>query len=114
MFSYQARWYWGDFIACSQRFKEAGGRVLQRKVDRLEDLFEDFNIVVNCSGIGANKLGDSSVHPIRGQVFRVGVKMKLPISILLLGEEITFYVISSWFSFKILYNILFVLIILNV
>ena len=35
-------------------------------------MVEDFDVVVNCSGLGARQLvGDSNVFPIRGQVYRV-------------------------------------------
>ena len=34
-------------------------------------LYHDYDIVVNCCGIGAHALGDTGITPIRGQVLRV-------------------------------------------
>lgn len=54
------------------RFKQKNGKVIQSRVDKIEDLLQKYDIVVNCTGIGANKLAnDSDVIPIRGQVTRV-------------------------------------------
>ncbi|KAK7074694.1 hypothetical protein SK128_019903 [Halocaridina rubra] len=53
-------------------FKRRGGRIIQRKITSFEELADDFDIVCNCSGIGAKELcGDMTVTPIRGQVFKV-------------------------------------------
>ncbi|XP_069016696.1 D-aspartate oxidase [Embiotoca jacksoni] len=55
-----------------KRFREAGGRVQQRKVDSLQELSGSFDLIVNCSGLGSRTLvGDTMVHPIRGQVLKV-------------------------------------------
>jgi len=54
------------------RFLEAGGCLVRRRVENLKDLENQYQVVVNCSGIGARKLvGDNSVSPLRGQVMRV-------------------------------------------
>ncbi|ELU00586.1 hypothetical protein CAPTEDRAFT_106442 [Capitella teleta] len=55
----------------TKKFVNKGGKTLQRKVESLDELFEDYDLVVNCSGIGARGLGDDDVTPIRGQVMRV-------------------------------------------
>ena len=42
---------------------------MERKVDSLASLGEEYMVVVNCSGLGARYLcGDKSVLPLRGQV----------------------------------------------
>jgi D-amino-acid oxidase len=55
------------------RVHALGGRLVQRRVQRLEDLFaEGFRVVVNCAGVGARALaGDALVRPIAGQVVHV-------------------------------------------
>lgn len=55
-----------------EKFKINGGRVIKRKIDNLHALRKEFDIVVNCTGIGAHHLAlDKTVQPKRGQVMRV-------------------------------------------
>ncbi|KAM3853189.1 D-aspartate oxidase isoform 1-T1 [Vipera latastei] len=59
-------------IWLEKRLKENGGQVHARKIEDLWELYRDFDIVVNCSGLGSRKLtGDLDIHPIRGQVLKV-------------------------------------------
>lgn len=54
------------------RFRELGGRLLQREVHSLEEAGREAGVVVNCTGLGARELaGDTSLFPIRGEVLRV-------------------------------------------
>ncbi|MDY7228828.1 FAD-dependent oxidoreductase [Hyalangium rubrum] len=54
------------------RFRELGGRILQREVHSLEEAWREAEVVVNCTGLGARSLvGDDSLYPIRGEVLRV-------------------------------------------
>lgn len=54
------------------RFREAGGKVQRRPVARLQDLAVDFDVLLNCTGLGAGKLcDDPTVIPVRGQVYKV-------------------------------------------
>lgn len=54
------------------RFRAAGGVLEQRTVERLDDAFAVAPMVINCVGLGARALvGDSDLHPSRGQVVRV-------------------------------------------
>lgn len=49
-----------------------GGRVEQRTLHHLDELYGAADLLVNCSGLGAASLnGDTTVQPIRGQVLRV-------------------------------------------
>lgn len=51
-----------------EQFLAAGGILELRQVDSLDELLDEANLVVNCSGVGARKLADDpAVHPIRGQ-----------------------------------------------
>nr|XP_046268806.1 D-aspartate oxidase isoform X2 [Scatophagus argus] len=55
-----------------KRFRRAGGLVEQRKISSLEELSNSYDIIVNCSGLGAKALvGDDKVYPVRGQVLKV-------------------------------------------
>jgi len=52
-----------------EMFTEQGGRVLPTKVASLDSLSNDYDIVINCSGLGARDLcRDFSVMPMRGQL----------------------------------------------
>ncbi|KAK3085214.1 hypothetical protein FSP39_000025 [Pinctada imbricata] len=54
-----------------KRFLDNGGILQQRKVHSLEEFVGQCDVVVNCTGLGSRELvGDSAVHPVRGQVVR--------------------------------------------
>jgi D-amino-acid oxidase len=54
------------------RLRGLGGTVQQRAVRSLEEAWARAECVVNCTGLGARELvGDTSLHPIRGEVLRV-------------------------------------------
>jgi D-aspartate oxidase len=54
------------------RFEQAGGKVVKRTVTNFQELEHDFDIVMNCTGLGAKYLcSDNKVVPIRGQVIKV-------------------------------------------
>lgn len=53
------------------QYRMKDGKVVWKKIQSLQEVAKDYDIVVNCSGIGANKLGDPLMTPIRGQVMRV-------------------------------------------
>jgi len=55
-----------------QSFLDAGGRFIQHEIKTLQDLAPHYDHLINCSGLGAEKLaGDDSVYPVRGQVLRI-------------------------------------------
>ncbi|KAF7253405.1 D-aspartate oxidase [Varanus komodoensis] len=59
-------------IWLEKRLKENGSQVQVRHIEDLWELHSDYDIVVNCSGIGSRKLvGDLEIYPIRGQVLKV-------------------------------------------
>ena len=46
--------------------------MIQRKIDSLQDIAEDYDIIINCTGLGARELvGDLNVYPVRGQILEV-------------------------------------------
>lgn len=52
--------------------QDAGGEVIQQKVTSLAELSKDFDIIINCSGLGARQLvNDEKVFPVRGQILWV-------------------------------------------
>lgn len=49
-----------------------GGQIVQRAVTNLTEAFDQSNVVVNCSGLGARELvGDRDLHAARGQTVRI-------------------------------------------
>ena len=68
--------FYGTFVVnCRQylpwlmrQFTDKGGTVVRRKVASLQELFSEFDVVVNCSGLGARELAqDGSLQPAWGQ-----------------------------------------------
>lgn len=57
---------------CPHRIQANGGKVVRRRVERWADVAEDFDVIFNCTGLGAAKLcNDHTVIPVRGQVYKV-------------------------------------------
>ncbi|KAL5505240.1 hypothetical protein EMCRGX_G006642 [Ephydatia muelleri] len=51
-----------------ERFRRNGGLIERKKVSSLSE-FDGYDVVVNCTGLGARDLvGDTSIYPIRGQI----------------------------------------------
>jgi D-amino-acid oxidase len=78
-----------DYLA--QRFCKAGGEILPNKhFAILEDVDRSFDLVVNCSGIGARTLvQDSELEPHRGQVAIVP-KIDLPYAVVCDDSPLTY------------------------
>lgn len=55
-----------------KRIEAAGGRIHRKLIRSFEEL-SDFDIVINCAGLGAKILtnDDADLMPIRGQVMRI-------------------------------------------
>lgn len=54
------------------RFQQSGGRVQRTHVTNLTNLASSFDVIMNCSGLGAQQLcNDRKMVPIRGQVIKV-------------------------------------------
>lgn len=55
-----------------ERFRNAGGEIVQREVGSLEEALGEAQLVVNCTGLGSRALlGDEHLYPVRGQILRV-------------------------------------------
>ncbi|XP_076367903.1 D-aspartate oxidase-like isoform X4 [Tachypleus tridentatus] len=67
------------YVECSKllpqlmkSFQAKGGKVVQRKINKLIELAEEYDIVINCTGVeAAHVVPDPDIQPVRGQVFRV-------------------------------------------
>ncbi|XP_078604985.1 D-amino-acid oxidase-like [Branchiostoma floridae x Branchiostoma japonicum] len=77
---YKQGWFYTAFICqprdflpwAKKRLTRRGVTFVQRKVNTLEELAPHYDVVVNCSGVGATKLAeDKAVSASRGQVMRV-------------------------------------------
>ena len=56
-----------DYLA--NRFRDAAGIIESAHISKVEEIPRDFDLIVNCAGIGARKLvHDSELEPHRGQV----------------------------------------------
>ena len=78
-----------DYLA--QRFGKAGGEIRpNRHFAKLEDMDSGFDLVVNCTGIGARTLvQDSDLEPHRGQVAIVP-KIDLPYAVVCDDSPLTY------------------------
>lgn len=55
-----------------KRFESANGKVLEKRVNSFDELVQDYDLIINCTGLGAKILAnDQKMRPIRGQVARV-------------------------------------------
>ena len=58
-----------------EQFKTKGGRVVQRRVKSLQEIDGQYDIIVNCTGLGSKELAnDNQMYPVRGQ----GIIVKAP------------------------------------
>lgn len=55
-----------------EQFKANGGRVIQKKLNSLQEIDGEYDIIVNCTGLGSKQLvNDKLLHPVRGQCMLV-------------------------------------------
>ena len=58
-------------------YGKLGGKMKQKEVTNFSEISDEFDLVVNCTGLDSGKLlGDKEVYPIRGQVLRVKSDIK--------------------------------------
>lgn len=54
------------------QLENRGVKIEQREIKSFDDIENDFDMIVNCTGLGAKYLcDDHEVYPVRGQVLRV-------------------------------------------
>ncbi|XP_046396350.1 D-aspartate oxidase [Ischnura elegans] len=81
---FPGKWKYGSYcvtlgIECRRllpwalaRFQEHGGKVITKKIERFGELADDYDVIMNCSGLSAEHLcQDRLMVPIRGQVIKV-------------------------------------------
>lgn len=83
-----------DYLA--RRFREAGGEIQSdRRFAKLEDVDQAFDLVINCTGIGARTLvHDADLEPHRGQVAIVP-KIGLPYAVVCDGPPLMYAIPRS-------------------
>lgn len=55
-----------------EQFKASGGKVIQKKVNSLQKIDGDYDVIVNCTGLGSKELvNDELMNPVRGQCMLV-------------------------------------------
>jgi D-amino-acid oxidase len=55
-----------------EQYRALSGQIFIQTIRTIEELFENYDIVINCCGLGAYQLvHDTSVYPIRGQVLSI-------------------------------------------
>jgi len=53
----------------TDRFRKAGGMIQSTHINKVEDIPSDFDLIINCAGMGARELvHDPDLEPHRGQV----------------------------------------------
>lgn len=63
-----------------QQLQQNGIQFIKKEIKNLNELVTDYDIVINCSALGSQKLcNDKSVIPVRGQVGLLAPKNNLPI-----------------------------------
>lgn len=56
----------------TQKFLAAGGMIVNKKVNTFSELYGDYDVVINCSGMNAKELcNDRKLVPVRGQILKV-------------------------------------------
>uniref|UniRef100_A0A1B0D1B1 FAD dependent oxidoreductase domain-containing protein n=1 Tax=Phlebotomus papatasi TaxID=29031 RepID=A0A1B0D1B1_PHLPP len=77
-------WKYGSFFStlltefrtfqpwAEKKFLANGGRFVTRSVRKITELEKDFDLVMNCTGLGSKwMLGDNKLVPVRGQIIKV-------------------------------------------
>lgn len=77
-------WKYGSFFStlvtecalylpwATQKFLNNGGMVFNKKVNTFADIYGDYDIVINCTGMNAKVLcNDRKLVPVRGQILKV-------------------------------------------
>ena len=51
-----------------EQFRADGGKVIQKKLESLQEIDGQYDIIVNCTGLGSRELvNDNQMYPVRGQ-----------------------------------------------
>lgn len=59
-----------DFLM--EEFKRLGGRIIQKEIKDIQEAFVEYNLVINCTGLGSRELfNDNKIYPVRGQMIKI-------------------------------------------
>ena len=51
-----------------EQFQADGGKIIQKKLESLQEIDGQYDIIVNCTGLGSRELvNDNQMYPVRGQ-----------------------------------------------
>ncbi len=54
------------------RFEARGGQLMEKELSALEDVGQNYPVVINCSGLGAKELcNDQEMYPVQGQIVKL-------------------------------------------
>lgn len=74
-----------------EQFKANGGRVVQRKLNSLQEIESIYDVIVNCTGLGSRELvNDKEVYPVRGQAILVDASWVKHSMTAEVGEDVTY------------------------
>jgi D-amino-acid oxidase len=55
-----------------KQYKALGGVLLQKIIKTIDESFDEYDVVVNCTGLGSRELfNDEAVYPVRGQTVTI-------------------------------------------
>ena len=55
-----------------RRYNNLGGKIEKKTVSNFSDISDNFNAIVNCTGLDSKELcNDSELYPVRGQIIRM-------------------------------------------
>lgn len=60
-------------------FQDLDGKVIMRKIDAIETLTKEKEVIINCTGLGSRELfNDQSMYAIQGQIVQLQASDKVP------------------------------------
>ncbi|XP_066992234.1 D-aspartate oxidase [Anabrus simplex] len=102
--AFPGNWQYGSFYTtvltespkflpwAARRFLHSSGKIIKKHITSFSDIASDFDIVVNCLGLGAKYLcSDNKLVPIRGQI----IKVRAPWIKTFLYAELDTYIIPT-------------------
>ncbi len=55
-----------------ETFKSLGGQVIQKEIKDIKEALQEYDVVVNCTGLGSRELfNDDKIYPVRGQMIKI-------------------------------------------
>lgn len=55
-----------------ETFKSLKGTVIQKEIKDIQEALQDYELVVNCTGLGSRELfSDDKIYPVRGQMIKI-------------------------------------------